>query len=50
MNADQKVVGFRFWRWITLAFFLGAAVGFAAGIVALIVLQVVLQTRISYAQ
>lgn len=50
MIANQKVVGFRFWRWITLAFFLGAAIGFAAGIVALIVLQAVVTARISYAQ
>jgi hypothetical protein len=50
MIAKQKVGGVRFWRWITLAFVLGAAVGFAAGIVAFIVLQTVLQARISYAQ
>lgn len=50
MIADQKVVRNRFWRWITLAFVLGAAVGFTAGIVAVFVLQVVLVARISYAQ
>ena len=39
----------RYWRWIVLAFTLGAVVGFVVGVGTILVVGVIVRARIDYA-